>query len=48
MYFKAKIKSNGDKAFPCLRPFLIEMHQTHVYIYGLYYRYRLPVTLMNK
>ena len=36
-YSKAKLKSNGDKASPCGKPFLIRKSQTNICLPGLYY-----------
>jgi hypothetical protein len=38
-YSKAKLKSNGDKASPCLDHFEHERYQTNICLYGLYYRF---------
>jgi hypothetical protein len=39
-YSKAKLKSNGDRASPCFRPFGIG-NFSDVYLHGLCYRIKL-------
>jgi hypothetical protein len=34
-YSKAKLKSNGAKASPCFRPFVVENISENVYLCGL-------------
>jgi hypothetical protein len=40
-YSKAKLKSNGDKLYPCFRPFCIGNASTDFYLWGHYYRFHL-------
>jgi hypothetical protein len=41
VYSKAKLNSDGDKASPCFRPFLIGNALDKCLLYGLYYRFNL-------